>query len=556
MNKHWLQTIAICLLFTSFATAGFSQKNDINRTPIQAGVDIQRPKLVVGLMVDQMRWDFLYRYQERFGENGFKRLLREGFSCENTQIPYAQTVTAPGHASVYSGTTPAIHGIMGNEWYDKKLGRTVYCVEDETVKPVGGNPKAEPMSPRNLKVTSLGDQINLAFNYRSKVVGIAIKDRGSILPAGHSGDAYWYDSRSGEFMTSTHYYDQLPSWVNSFNQRKIVDSLYNLDWNTLYPIETYVQSDRDNVAYEGRFGHEKEPVFPHILKNLMGANFGTIRATPYGNTMTLAFAKAALEAENLGQDNITDLLAVSLSSQDYIGHQFGPNSIETEDTYLRLDRDLAAFFSFLDEKVGSGQWTFFLTADHGVAHVPGFLAKHKVPVSTINLNTAALTQLIQKKYKVPKVISAFSNYHLYLNDEAIDSVGANKEAIIKTMLQELNKDTAVWLAFEAKALNETPMPAEVKERFAKGMNPELSGDIIVILKSGYFGGGRSGTTHGSWYPYDAHIPLVFMGWGIRPGYTFKPTWMIDIAPTIAALLHIQPPSGTLGNPIPEITDLH
>ncbi len=551
----WLPKLILCFLFCFTVMIGFSQHKGINVSQISKNGDIPRPKLVVGLVVDQMRWDFLYRYQERYGENGFKRILREGFACENTQIPYAQTVTAPGHASVYTGTTPAIHGIMGNEWYDKKLNKMVYCVDDETVKPVGDNANADPMSPRNLKVTTLGDQIKLAFNYRSKVVGIAIKDRGSILPAGHSGDAYWYDSKTGSFITSTHYYDQLPGWVNTFNKRKIVDSLYNLNWNTLYPIETYVQSDIDNVAYEGRYAHEKEPVFPHILKNLIGVNYGTVSATPHGNTLTLSFAKAAIESEQLGQDNIPDLLAVSLSSPDYIGHQFGPNSIEIEDTYLRLDQELAAFFDYLDAKVGKGQWTFFITADHGVAHVPGFLAKHKVPVSTISLNPKTINELLKTKYKIPTAIIGSSNYHLYLNHAAIDSVGADEKMVMKTILDELNKDTAVWMAFEAKKLLETPMPAEVRERFAKGMNPELSGDIVVILKSGYFSGGRTGTTHGSWYPYDAHIPLVFMGWGIKQGYTFKPTWMIDIAPTIAALLHIQSPSGTLGNPIPEITDL-
>lgn len=554
-NNALLPKISLSLIFCFIVLLGFTQQKKMNIPQKKEGKDIPRPKLVVGLMVDQMRWDFLYRYQERYVENGFKRLLREGFACENTQISYAQTVTAPGHASVYTGTTPAIHGIMGNDWYDRKQNKLVYCVEDDSVKPVGGNPNAQPMSPRNMKVTTLGDEINLAFNFRSKVVGIAIKDRGAILAAGHTGDAYWYDSKTGSFITSTHYYDQLPGWVNIFNERKLVDSLYNLDWNTLYPIETYVQSDKDNVAYEGRYIHEKEPVFPHILKNQVGTNYGTIGATPYGNTLTLAFAKAALEAEQLGKDNITDLLAVSLSSPDYIGHQFGPNSIEIEDTYLRLDKELAVFFDYLDAKVGKGQWTFFITADHGVAHVPGFLAKHKVPVSTINLNTKVINEIIKTKYKIPTAIIAATNYHLYLDHKAIDSTGADKETVITTIITELNKDTAVWMAFEAKELNETPMPAEIRERFAKGMNPELSGDIIVVLKSGYFSGGRTGTTHGSWYPYDAHIPLVFMGWGIRKGYSFKPTWIIDIAPTISALLRIQPPSGTLGNPIPEITDL-
>lgn len=515
--------------------------------------DIARPKLVVGLMVDQMRWDFLYRYYSRYGEGGFKRLLREGFTCENAMIPYAQTVTAAGHASVYTGSVPAVNGIMGNEWFDRSQGSSVYCVEDERVRTIGGSATAEPMSPRNLWTTTIGDELRLATNFRSKVVGIAIKDRGAILPAGHTGDAYWYDAKSGNFVTSTHYYPALPEWVSAFNNRKMVDSLYAGDWNTLYPIETYLQSDKDNVAYEGRFFHEKAPVFPHDLKSQMGVNYGTISSTPFGNTLTLAFARAAMKSENLGKDNITDLLAVSLSSPDYTGHQFGPNSIEIEDTYLRLDAELTRFFNYLDQEVGKGQWTFFLTADHGVAHTPGFLQKNKINVSTLSTNVAALNKAIEAKFKVPDAIMASGNYHLYFNLKKIDSLGQNTDDIFKFSIKELGKDSAVWMAFETAKLHEVIMPAEIKERFINGMNPKYSGDIIVVLKSGYFFGARTGTTHGSWYPYDAHIPMVFMGWGIKQGSTAKPTYMTDFAPTLSALLHIQTPSGSIGKPVTEIT---
>lgn len=524
------------------------------KTTPAAPTTLQRPKLVVGLMIDQMRWDFLYRYYDRYSNDGFKRLLREGFTCENAHIPYAQTVTAPGHATVYSGTTPAIHGIMGNDWHDRTLGRMVYCTEDDRVTAVGGGAKTEPMSPRNLQVTNLSDQLRLATNFRSKVVGVAIKDRGAILPAGHTGEAYWYDAGTGRFVTSTYYKPELPAWAQAFNSRKLPDSLYALNWPTMYPIETYVQSDRDNVAYEGRFTHEQAPVFPHELASQMGVNYGTISSTPHGNTLTLEFAKAALQGEGLGKDNITDLLAISLSSPDYAGHQFGPNSIEIEDMYLRLDKELATFFQYLDKQVGKGQWLFFLTADHGVAHVPGFLAKNKIPVSTINLSTGDMNKKLQAATGISGLIKAYANYHIYLDHDKIAAADKEVEDISKLLIQELKKDTAVWLAFEADELQETNMPASVRERFALGMHPKLSGDVIVVLRSGYFGGYRTGTTHGAWYPYDAHIPMVFMGWGVRPGYTNRRTWMTDIAPTVAALLKIEPPSGTIGLAVTEITD--
>ncbi len=541
-----------CTLFLFVCITAHAQNRQSNAAP-GAG-NLARPKLVVGLMVDQMRWDFLYRYYERYGDGGFKRLLREGFTCENAMIPYAQTVTAAGHASVYTGSVPAVNGIMGNEWYDRSKNKSVYCVEDDGVTTIGGSEQAEPMSPRNLWTTTIGDELRLATNFRSKVVGIAIKDRGAILPAGHTGDAYWYDSKSGNFVTSTHYYPELPQWVINFNKKKYPDSLYARDWNTLYPIETYVQSDKDNVAYEGRFFHEKSPVFPHELKSQMGVNYGTISSTPFGNTLTLAFAREAMKAENLGKDPVTDMLAVSLSSPDYAGHQFGPNSIEIEDMYLRLDRELEAFFDHLDREVGKGQWLFFITADHGVAHTPGFLAKNKIKVSTLSTSVSALNKSIEEKFKVSNAIKNSSNYQLFFNYEKLDSAGVKLDEVLRYAINELEKDTAVWMAFETKKLQNTNMPAEIKNRFTNGMNPKFSGDIGLILKSGYFFGARTGTTHGAWYPYDAHIPMVFMGWGIKHGSTARATYMTDFAPTIAALLHIQMPSGSIGQPVTEITD--
>ncbi len=544
-----MRLIQICLLIF-VTTTSFSQNNGGTSTE----KPFARPKLVVGIMVDQMRWDYLYRYAQRYGEGGFKRIIREGFTCENAMIPYAQTLTAAGHACVYTGSVPAINGIIGNNWYDRSKGDYVYCVEDDRVTPVGGDSQSEPMSPRNLFSTTISDELRLATNFRSKVVGVAIKDRGAILPAGHSGTAYWYEPRGGNFITSTYYQNELPAWVKAFNARKVPDSLYAKDWNTLYPIETYVQSDKDNVGYEGRFAHETSPTFPHKLTGMVGTNYGTISSTPFGNTMTLEFSRTAIKAEELGKDDITDLLAISLSSPDYAGHQFGPNSIELEDMYLRLDAELAAFFTYLDNEIGKGQWLFFMTADHAVAHVPGFLKNNKIPAGVIGSKTAALNKLIETKFSVPNAVLASANSHLYFNYKAIDSANKSLDEILKYSITELEKDTAVMMAFETRNLNNTTMPAEMKNRYANGFNKKLSGDLVVVLKPGFFVGSRAGTTHGSWYPYDAHIPMLFMGWGVKHGHTTRQTYMTDIAPTITSLLHIQMPSGSIGTPVFEITD--
>jgi Type I phosphodiesterase / nucleotide pyrophosphatase len=384
------------------------------------------------------------------------------------------------------------------------------------------------------------------------VVGIALKDRGSILPAGHTGTAYWYEGLNGNWVSSTYYMNELPKWVNDFNAKRWVDTFSQRNWNTLYPIDTYAQSDKDDMPYEAVSGLDKKPVFPHITAPLVGRNYSIVRATPWGNTLTLDFAKTALQAEELGKDDITDLLAISLSSPDYIGHQYGPNSIEIEDTYLRLDKELEAFFKFLDEKVGKDEYLFFITADHAVAHVPAFLKANKIDVRTVPSDEAAIEAKVFEKFKVPDAIETAGSYQVYLNHRTIDSVGASTKEIGAFIVSELRKLPHVLNAFSYDDIATTILPVGLKELYVKGYNPKLSGDIQIIIKSGFFYGGATGTTHGSWNPYDSHIPSAFMGWGIKPGKTNKTTYMTDISATLAALLRIQMPSGCVGTPIEEL----
>ncbi len=346
--------------------------------------NMQRPKLVVGIVVDQMRWDFLYRYYERYSENGgFKKLLTNGFTCDNTMIPYCPTVTASGHASIYTGTVPAINGITGNNWWDHQLNRSVYCTEDSLVITIGSNTNLGLQSPRNLLTTTICDELRLATNFKSKVIGIALKDRGGILPAGHTANAaYWYDMKTGDWITSSYYMNELPSWVKNINAEKLVDKYYKDGWTTLYPLNTYIQSTADEKNYEVKAFGSNAKGFPYNLSRFAGNNYNVVEATPFGNTLTAELAKAAITNEGLGADAITDFLAVSFSSTDYVGHSFGPNSIEQEDTYLRLDKDLGEFLIFLDSKVGKDQYLIFLSADHGVAHVPAFAKEHNIPAVT------------------------------------------------------------------------------------------------------------------------------------------------------------------------------
>jgi len=543
------------LLFIIFiffnASRAWPQSSDvIKRTTLQ------RPRLVVGIVVDQMRWDYLYRYYDRYLEDGgFKRLMSEGFSCENTLIPYAPTVTACGHASIYTGSVPAIDGITGNDWWDYKLSQIVYSSGDDSAKTIGGSTEAGQMSPRNLLVTTIGDELRLATNFRSKSIGIALKDRAAVLPAGHSANgAYWYDDKTGGWITSSYYMSDLPKWLKDLNAKKLADQYYAKDWNTLYPLNTYVQSAADEEPYEYRPFGANAKGFPYNLSQFVGKNYGALHVTPYGNSFTFDMAKAVINGEQLGADSITDFLAISLSSPDYIGHTFGPNSVEAEDNYLRLDKDLGDFLKFLDKQLGKGQYLVFLSADHGVAHVPAFLKEHKIPAGSVGDQKILeeLNKLLKDKFNVDKLAIGLINYQVYLDRSAINAAHLNKDSIYKEVIIFLLQQPGIARAFALDALNAVTLNNKIKNAIANGYYPSRSGDIQFILQPQWIEGfEKGGTTHGVWNPYDAHIPLLWFGWNIHPGKTNREVYMTDIAPTIASMLHIQMPSGSVGNVIEE-----
>jgi predicted AlkP superfamily pyrophosphatase or phosphodiesterase len=542
--------VSLCPLFTLAQRPKDNVvSNELTSLPL-------RPKLVVGIVVDQMRWDYLYRYANRYGAGGFNRMLKEGFTCENTQIPYVPTVTAAGHTGIYTGSVPSIHGIAGNDFIIQATGKNMYCTEDSTVQGVGVKGKVGQMSPRNLLASTITDELKLATNFRSKVIGIALKDRGGILPAGHAANAaYWYDDSEGSWITSTYYMQQLPNWVNNFNNLKLAEKYIKQDWNTLYPINTYIESTADDSPYEGKLRGEESPTFPHLTSKMLNGNFNAIRITPYGNTLTLDFAKAAIKSEQLGQGKETDFLAVSLSSTDYVGHQYGVNAVETEDTYLRLDKELESFFNTLDLTLGKGQYTVFLSADHGAAHNPQFLKDHQIPADQWNGSAVikGLNERLAQQFKQDRLVLSFSNYQVNFNNILIEQSNLNLEDLKEAAISYLNKQDGIAYAIDMEKASIASIPDAIKSKVINGYNRQRSGAIQILLNPGLFQGySKTGTTHGTWNPYDTHIPLVFMGWGIKHGSTNRLTTMSDIAPTLAALLHIQEPNGNIGLPIEEV----
>lgn len=537
-------------LFTSGFFFSFSQTlDDANKTKLQ------RPKLVVGLVVDQMRWDFLYRYYDRYAENGgFKRLLNQGFRCENTFIDYLPSATAVGHTTIYTGSVPAIHGITGNSFIDRSSGKTMYCVGDSTVSTVGAKGSAGKMSPRNLLATTITDELRIATNFQSRVIGVGLKDRGAIIPAGHNPTgAYWLDDESGNFITSSYYQDKLPQWVNKFNEERNIRKLIANGWNTLYPINSYKQSTEDNVPWEGTFPGEDKSVFPHDIAGIYKKSPVALRQSPFGNTLLTMFAKAAIESNNLGRESTTDFLAVSFSTPDYIGHMFGPNSIEIEDIYLRLDQDLGSFFSYLDQKVGKDNYVVFLTADHGASNSIQYNVRNKIPADALNARELlkSLNQSLQKKFKIPDLARTITSYQVFFNYKTIETNQLDFSKVKAEAINFLRTQPGVSFAVDLDNVADATLPERLKQLVINGYNFKRSGDVQIINEPGWYFGGLKGTSHGSYSPYDTHIPLIFMGGGIKPGSTDRPVHMSDIAPTLSSLLKIQMSNGSVGRPVTE-----
>jgi predicted AlkP superfamily pyrophosphatase or phosphodiesterase len=541
----------LCFLILSFVSKAQAPKS------IQSSTS-SKPKLIVGIVIDQMRWDYINQFKSHFtSQQGFMRFINEGASCNNNLIPYVPTVTACGHAAVYTGSTPALHGIAGNQWYDNYQQRTVYCVEDPTVVSVGvEGSSAGKMSPVNVWTTTLGDEIKLANNFKSKVYGISIKDRGAIIPAGHSADgAFWYDSKSGNFISSTYYGKSLPKWVSEYNSLHRVDSFYTKGWNLSLAKSVYeANCDGDINAYESTTLGAEQKGFPYTLNQFIGKDYGKISSTPYGNSIVVEMAEKALVSEQLGKDDITDLLAISFSSPDYIGHSFGPNSWETLDSYVKLDAVIAQLFASLDQQVGKNNYTVFLTADHAVANIPDFSKKHKIPGGLISESgiKKELGQLLIKQGMSDKLISAINEYNIHFNHPLMDSLGVSQDKLVQIVRQYVEQKPGIVQVIESRQAATAALPQELRERIVNGYNPQRSGDLFIMTKSGYMDGYATGTNHGVFYNYDAHIPLLWYGNGIKKGQVNSVNYMTDIAPTVTTLLGIQMPSGSIGKPILEV----
>lgn len=547
--KHYI-TGLMCLLVASTLWA-----QEMKVTPNSNDNIHATPKLVVGVVVDQMRFDYITRFWPRYGEDGFKKLIAGGFHLKNNHFNYIPTYTGPGHTSVYTGAAPETHGIISNSWYNKFERQSVYCAGDSEVEPVGTTSSAGKMSPHRMLTTSVADENRLHTQMRGKTIGVALKDRGSILPAGHTANgAYWFHGQDeGRWITSTFYMEELPQWVKDFNASGKAKS-YNKIWNTLYKIDTYVESGSDLNNFEGGFSGKETATFPYDLPKLWKENgrYDMIKSTPYGNSLTADFAIAAIDGEDLGQDNITDFLTVSFSSTDYVGHNFGVNSVEVQDTYLRLDQDLARLISALDEKVGEGNYTLFLTSDHGAVHVPAYLESTKIPAGYFDTGAfkTALEEYVVQEFGTGEVILNISNDQVFFDYEVLMEKDIDAEQLENAIAHFALQYDKINMAFTRTQMEGATYESGIASLLDHGYHQKRSGDVIYVLNPSVIASSsRTGTTHGSGLNYDTHAPLIFYGNGIKHGSSLERTEIVDIAPTISALLGIPFPNGATGRPL-------
>ena len=532
------------LILMILVQTGWTQQKNKSKAAADA------PNLVVNIVVDQMRYDYIPLYWDKFEDDGFKRLVNRGFSFENNHFNYFPTFTGPGHAAIYTGATPSVNGVVGNAWYDRSIDRSMYVVSDSTVSPVGTDGDAGKMSPRNLLSTTVTDELKSA-SPKSKVIAVSSKDRGAVLAAGHLGDAaYWYEGETGKFVSSSWYVSELPEWVQRFNEKGLAKEFANSTWETLLPIEQYTESSADDRSYEGTFENEEAPVFPHDLEANRGNEYGIINSTPFGNTLIAELAKSAVEGENLGTGDVTDFLGVSFSSTDYVGHRYGPHSVELQDTYLRLDRTIADLLNYLDQKVGEGNYLVALTSDHGVVDVPQELINKNLPGGYFNSDKAVdeLAEFLKTEFGDEDWIENYTNQQVYLDRDLIDQNGLSQQVVQQKAADFLLQFEGVKSTNTAHNYQYESYGAGQEAMYQRGFMYDRSGDVYIQLKSGWLDTDYpTGTSHGSPYNYDTHVPLIFYGWNVPQGETSRKTTIPQIAPTISNMLNIPLPSGSEAN---------
>src|SRR5215475_5651390 len=555
LRHHLAPSLCLILALTNiFSTSTVVAQQ--RRRPANGPNATKPVRLVVGIVIDQFRYDYLTRFRDQFGEGGFKRLMNGGAVFTNANYTHAPTVTACGHATFMSGATPAMSGIIGNEWVDRESGKRVTSVTDGKVKLLGGREGAAGMSPSRMLGSTVGDELKLASGGQAKVIGVSLKDRSAILPAGkHPNGAYWYDLGTGNLVSSTYYFSDLPDWVKKFNKEMRPDRFFGKRWERLLPESAYQRSTADDMPYEKFEAGNKFPYTVTGGDEIPGLRFyAQFQYTPFANDYLVDFAKAAIEGEQLGADDVTDLLTISFSANDLVGHAYGPYSQEVQDITLRTDRALAELFNYLDRKIGFDHVVIALTADHGVAPVPAHAQQFGLGgIIEPKTVTEAVENALNKSFGEEKLTLPIVNANIYFDEAVIERRKVAVEDVERVACQAVTKVAGVAECFTRSQILSGRLPqTKIARSVANGFHPQRNGNLVVVPQPFFFIGEGITTTHSTPYSYDTHVPVIFYGAGIAAGNYYEASSPADIAPTLSALLKIEIPSNSVGRILSEV----
>ncbi len=521
----------------------------------------EKPRLVIGIVVEQLKYDQLEKFRDRLGENGIKRLINEGTYFKNASFEYMLTQSAPGHATISTGAEPSYHGITSDNWFLPLKNELIYCSKDIEVNPVGGSFESGLHSPVNLQASTFSDELEMATNKKAKVFGVGMKENSAIFSAGHAADgAYWYDNSTGTWMSSTYYIDSLPAWINDFNAMKFSDSYLNSTWSLLKQAGDYADCLADSNSFEAGFNGVN--YFPYDLKKLNSkglfnskTDFSLLRETPFGNSLTTSFAMRLIEKEGLGKDDVTDYISICYSATDNIGHRFGPSSVEMGDAILRLDDEIKNLLTFLNDSIGKKNILIYFTSSHGISEIPTVLEKNRIPSGYFKQNQALqlLRSYLNAIYGEGDWVKGYSERQVFLNRTLIEDARLTLEEVQKKVARFLVQFTGVAAAYPYSAFEANDFGNGNLKKIINSFNPQRSGDVIVTLNPGWVEKeGYYVSNHNSPYEYDSHVPLIWYGWSVNRSTVTRQVNMTDIAATLSSLCKVPYPNACTGNPLVEL----
>lgn len=536
----------------------------------------QSPKLILQITIDGLRGDLPYKYMDRYGSGGFNYLMDEGVVYTNSHYQYSNNETIVGHTTLATGSHPAFHGMIGNLWLDQATGELAYNIEDPDYSVVGSGSfidkkteidptqraaRTDGRSPRAIRTSTFSDELLLSTNGQAKIFAVSVKDRGAVPLAGHGGKAFWFNKQNGEFISSTYYYKEYPQWVVDWTGKKLADKYKNGHWELLNDVDSYLLKDRDDRPYEIDLkGYGK--TFPHPFGDNEKLLYTLLTLSPAGDKLTLDFVKTLITNEQLGADEVTDYLAVSFSSTDYVNHIFGPSSLEMEDNLLRVDRTLAELFDYIDEKIGLSNTVIVLAADHGTPEAPEQMAELGLDVRRLSperVETENIVKRLEHEFGIGKeLIQIYYHPYIYLNRSLIAEKGLDQMAVERAVAEEVMKIPGIAAAISSLQLQQSDyINSNLSTHVKNNYHPLRSGDIYIIQEPyNHLVSDEStplAAMHGSPWQYDTFVPIMFAGANIKKEQVDRSVHPVDIAKTLSAIMKIKAPSGSVGDVLHEVT---